>query len=159
MVRWDNQSNSDLLTCLYDVYSKEMGREVQAQIVDKMKSKGHEDVNWDKIRYVSICCFQLRHWSGPVIGLLPLSDHVCLALPSGAASGRPFPAGSPFTMPPPTKYINRWEDIKDDVFEIIYNMKAPLSAEDKDQLVKAMRERGYNIGWNGLRYVIRLNRC
>ncbi|KAK4651384.1 hypothetical protein QC762_0092160 [Podospora pseudocomata] len=50
MVRWDNQSNSDLLTCLYDVYSKEMGREVQAQIVDKMKSKGHEDVNWDKIR-------------------------------------------------------------------------------------------------------------
>ncbi|VBB83811.1 Putative protein of unknown function [Podospora comata] len=57
-------------------------------------------------------------------------------------------------MPPPTKYINRWEDIKDDVFEIIYNMKAPLSAEDKDQLVKAMRERGYNIGWNGLRYVI-----
>ncbi|KAK4671010.1 hypothetical protein QC764_0090840 [Podospora pseudoanserina] len=54
-------------------------------------------------------------------------------------------------MPPPTKYINRWEDIKDDVFEIIYNMKAPLSAEDKDQLVKAMRERGYNIGWNGLR--------
>ncbi|KAK4651383.1 hypothetical protein QC762_0092150 [Podospora pseudocomata] len=60
-------------------------------------------------------------------------------------------------MPPPTKYINRWEDIKDDVFEIIYNMKAPLSAEDKDQLVKAMRERGYNIGWNGLREPTKLS--
>ncbi|KAK0670063.1 hypothetical protein QBC41DRAFT_222569 [Cercophora samala] len=57
-------------------------------------------------------------------------------------------------MPGPAKLTNRWEDIKDDLFEIIYNLNAPLSAEQKDAVVKAMRDRGYNIGWNGLRYYL-----
>ncbi|KAK0741700.1 hypothetical protein B0T21DRAFT_432990 [Apiosordaria backusii] len=55
-------------------------------------------------------------------------------------------------MSRPAKFTNRWEDIKDDLFEIIYHIHAPLSAEQKDAVVKEMRSRGFNIGWNGIRY-------
>ncbi|KAK4175962.1 hypothetical protein QBC36DRAFT_290995 [Triangularia setosa] len=89
MVRWNDQSNLDLLSCLYGMYSKDMGKEVQTAVVAEMKSKGHDDINWDKIRYVSICWLPSDSSS---LYRPSLSGLLCLALPSGAASSRPFPS-------------------------------------------------------------------
>ncbi|KAK4205633.1 hypothetical protein QBC40DRAFT_248802 [Triangularia verruculosa] len=177
MVRWNEQSNLDLVSCLYGMYSKEMGREVQAAIVAEMKSKGHDDINWDKIRSIKWCCQQsplpMEIWQAaqryiaqwyifqlcfllafffPINKTPPQLAFSChcyttitLAIPAFETTPK---------MPGPGKLTNRWEDMKDDLFEIIYQMKHPLSAEEKDTLVREMRAKGYNIGWNGLRYVI-----
>ncbi|KAK3997122.1 hypothetical protein QBC44DRAFT_398895, partial [Cladorrhinum sp. PSN332] len=50
-------------------------------------------------------------------------------------------------MPP-----NRWEDIRDDLFEIVYKLIGPLASEDQAVVEREMQARGYDIKWNAIRY-------
>jgi len=47
----------------------------------------------------------------------------------------------------------RWEDIRDDLFEAIIAVQAPLSQEQKDEIVRIMHDRGHPMVWNAIRCV------
>ncbi|KAK3683718.1 hypothetical protein B0T22DRAFT_443728 [Podospora appendiculata] len=44
----------------------------------------------------------------------------------------------------------RWEDIRDDLFEAIMSVHAPLSRDQQDEVVEFMRGRGHNMVWNAI---------
>ncbi|KAK4228425.1 hypothetical protein QBC38DRAFT_509014 [Podospora fimiseda] len=50
-------------------------------------------------------------------------------------------------MPP-----NRWEDIRDDLFDIIYKLTGPLTTEDQGVVEREMQARGFDIKWNAIRF-------
>lgn len=51
MPKWTPETERDLLLSLYTAVQPHIDKEVQAAIITNMKDKGHEDVNWDLLRY------------------------------------------------------------------------------------------------------------
>jgi hypothetical protein len=47
----------------------------------------------------------------------------------------------------------RWEDIRDDLFEAIIQAHPPINKEQQADIVKHMRDKGHDMGWNAIRYV------
>ncbi|KAK4165040.1 hypothetical protein QBC43DRAFT_288253 [Cladorrhinum sp. PSN259] len=46
---------------------------------------------------------------------------------------------------------HRWEDIRDDLFEIVYKLTGPLAKEDQEVVEREMQARGFDIKWNAIR--------
>ncbi|KAK4214035.1 hypothetical protein QBC37DRAFT_373426 [Rhypophila decipiens] len=51
MPKWNPETERDLLLALYTAVQSHIDKEVQTAIITKMKDRGHEDVNWDLLRY------------------------------------------------------------------------------------------------------------
>lgn len=51
MPKWTPEAERDLLLSLYSAVQPSIDKEVQNVIIANMKEKGHEDVNWDLLRY------------------------------------------------------------------------------------------------------------
>ena len=74
---WDEEKHIDLLLAFHmAVKGEKSPKELQQRIVEAMKAKGHDDANWDMIRYSSslFCCFFLH--SPPHLAFLH-RDHLC----------------------------------------------------------------------------------
>lgn len=52
----------------------------------------------------------------------------------------------------------RWEDIREDLFEAVIQVQAPINKEQQAEIVRIMREKGHDMGWNAIRYVLVLFR-
>lgn len=46
----------------------------------------------------------------------------------------------------------KWEEIRDDLFEAVMMVQAPLNKEQQEDIVRIMRGRGHNMVWNAIRY-------
>lgn len=47
----------------------------------------------------------------------------------------------------------KWEDIREDLFEAIMQVQPPINREQQADIVKIMRGKGHDMGWNAIRYV------
>ncbi|KAH6621221.1 hypothetical protein B0J18DRAFT_466829 [Chaetomium sp. MPI-SDFR-AT-0129] len=45
----------------------------------------------------------------------------------------------------------RWEDIREDLFEAILQAQVPITKDQQAEIVKIMKEKGYDISWNAIR--------
>ncbi|KAL2171639.1 hypothetical protein VTG60DRAFT_2207 [Thermothelomyces hinnuleus] len=48
----------------------------------------------------------------------------------------------------------KWEDIREDLFEAIMQVHPPINKEQQADIVRIMREKGHDMGWNAIRYVL-----
>lgn len=48
----------------------------------------------------------------------------------------------------------RWEEIRDDLIDAIITVHGPFTKEDQTAITKTMNERGHNMVWNAIRYVL-----
>jgi len=48
----------------------------------------------------------------------------------------------------------KWEEIRDDLFEAVMMVQAPLNKDQQDDIVRIMQARGHNMVWNAIRYVL-----
>lgn len=48
----------------------------------------------------------------------------------------------------------RWDEIRDDLFEAIIQVHAPISKEQQAEIVAILQAKGHAIGWNAIRYVL-----
>lgn len=194
---------------LYTALQKHLDPAMQAMVVDEMKRRGHDDVNWDTLRYGTPSCFCLVQLGRRLASsTLPMAlaiaqeellgdggpswnpcnwlllKHAVLVSPppfmvssfffSLAAVFAELPSrkpstclhlASPFPIFLPTFHQQRssiedttmpkWEDIREDLFEAIIQVQAPLSKDQQEQVVQIMQARGHNMGWNAIRYVPR----
>ncbi|KAK4250143.1 hypothetical protein C7999DRAFT_38854 [Corynascus novoguineensis] len=46
----------------------------------------------------------------------------------------------------------KWEDIREDLFEAIMQVHPPINKEQQADIVKIMRGKGHDMGWNAIRY-------
>lgn len=51
MPKWTPETERDLLLSLYTATQSLLDKEIQNTIIANMKEKGHDDVNWDLLRY------------------------------------------------------------------------------------------------------------
>ena len=49
--RWNQEATQDLLVSIFVVMRSGMKPDVQASIVEEMKSRGHDDISWEPLRY------------------------------------------------------------------------------------------------------------
>ncbi|KAL1841419.1 hypothetical protein VTJ49DRAFT_7096 [Mycothermus thermophilus] len=58
----------------------------------------------------------------------------------------------------PTSKMARWEDIREDLFEIILQVFGTIEKDKQAQIVEKMKARGHDMNWNAIRYVLFLKR-
>ncbi|KAL2185284.1 hypothetical protein L209DRAFT_712579, partial [Thermothelomyces heterothallicus CBS 203.75] len=46
----------------------------------------------------------------------------------------------------------KWEDIREDLFEAIMQVHPPINKEQQGDIVRIMREKGHDMGWNAIRH-------
>lgn len=52
--------------------------------------------------------------------------------------------------------VNKLEDIKEDLLEAVFQVLNPsLAKEEQGEVTEVMNQRGYNMGWNAIRYALR----
>jgi hypothetical protein len=61
--RWNQEATQDLLVSIFVVMRSGMKPDVQASIVEEMKSRGHDDISWEPLRYgrALFCIFLSCH--------------------------------------------------------------------------------------------------
>jgi hypothetical protein len=50
----------------------------------------------------------------------------------------------------------KWEDIREDLFEAVMQVHPAMNKEQQADVVRLMRSKGHDMGWNAIRYVFLL---
>lgn len=177
MPRWTPELNEILLALVYDCTMPLISKEMQVKIIDELNARGHP-ATWDQVRYVSILAFfgaqlfprppafqsfpsKVREVFEPSwffcschSKLFQLSLLLVLSVPQPTTNttqhGRFISSTKTITVTMPV----RWDEIRDDLFEVVYKLCGPLSKDDQIVVEREMQSRGYDISWNGIRYVL-----
>lgn len=49
-IRWDEQTNIDLMIAMYNEFQSTLCKEIQDSVVEAMRCKGHDVGSWDVLR-------------------------------------------------------------------------------------------------------------
>lgn len=165
-VKWDDKAMLDLFMVVLSVAGPaQFSTEQKNEIVQEMKNRGYDTV-WNGIRYyfpntICLLCFFFPSF---------LQTHFCLlfstSLHSAPVSFLPIAANfaTRFTAPLflhsitchhllSTVTMSKWEgSMKDDLLQAFFNYTAP-AAEQKQQIVAYLEQKGYAVTWDAIRYI------
>lgn len=48
----------------------------------------------------------------------------------------------------------KWEEIREDLFEAVMQVHPAMNKEQQADVVRIMRSKGHEMGWNAIRYVL-----
>ncbi|KAK4190258.1 hypothetical protein QBC35DRAFT_530096 [Podospora australis] len=126
MPRWTPEVYLDLLVSMFGAVN--LDEEARNTVIAEMAARGHEGITWNQVR------------NFPATPTFTLHQHQTSQLSTPRAVAMPRPA-----------LTNRWEHIRDDLFEVVYSTIGPVPKDKQAEIVRTMRKRGFNIGWNSIR--------
>ncbi|KAL2180003.1 uncharacterized protein P884DRAFT_267655 [Thermothelomyces heterothallicus CBS 202.75] len=130
--RWTEETHMALLCTMMDIVTDNGSISISKhkdQITSGMEGRGFS-FTWEAVRG-----FHLGNFGWQVTAQDP-DDQWSLEV-----------TGVTFQMP-------KWEDIREDLFEAIMQVHPPINKEQQGDIVRIMREKGHDMGWNAIRYVL-----